>query len=176
MHSNPAPGAPSFNIPCQTWSILRSVDPQTLISVLRTNAQPKASVRCLAKELAETAPELRVILFQPGFFRTSIFSKLKAAEEKEANGTGLSADRLAFHERFVAAITGDPEKGVARMIEAAKGTGAFAGVKLPLRVPIGSDAFALIRPDYKQVLGDLDALEPLANDTDTTVVAAAEAY
>jgi hypothetical protein len=62
--------------------------------------------------------------------------------------------------------TGDPAKGVARIIDIVKGENSTAGKEWPVQLAIGSDAVAVIRKKCEDTLRELDFWEELAKSTD----------
>lgn len=61
---------------------------------------------------------------------------------------------------------GDVDKGVARMIDLAKGTGAAKGKKTPARVPLGSDGLARMKEKCEETLAICEEWEGFAKSTD----------
>lgn len=59
----------------------------------------------------------------------------------------------------------DPEKGVALVVDAVRGEGKCAGKELPLRLPIGAEAPAIIRSDCQQRMKVCDEWEEIITDT-----------
>jgi hypothetical protein len=57
-------------------------------------------------------------------------------------------------------------KGVARIIDIVKGENGTARKTWPAQLPIGSDAFAVIRKKCEDTLRDLEQWEELSKSTD----------
>lgn len=111
---------------------------------------------------------VRFIIFEPGYFRTEVFSisnrvhlpatlpEYKAFSEA-AGGRQL---QLYHHE------LGDPVKGVARMIDVLTGSGMARGKDLPPRLPLGSDSLVSIRNKCQAMLQLCDEWEDIIVSTD----------
>lgn len=122
---------------------------------------------CLSKELAVIAPAVRVLLFEPGYFRTRAFHNVNYTTVSDAS------DYSQFHSGAVAHVEGvksnepgDPDKGVDRMIEIIKGTGVAAGRTVPLRVPLGSDGWGKVHDKCVETLKICEEWEDVARSTD----------
>ncbi|RWA10994.1 hypothetical protein EKO27_g4132 [Xylaria grammica] len=119
--------------------------------IARLNSHLKClegAVECLAQELALLAPEIKVLLIEPGIFRTHVFSKISPTRRAIGNEPD------------------DATKAVAVMINLVNGTGVAAGKTIPLRVPLGSDGLAVIRAKGDRIVQICDEWEEVAKSTD----------
>ncbi|KAF7358541.1 Short-chain oxidoreductase [Mycena venus] len=126
----------------------------------------EGAVECLAKELAMFAPNLRIHIVEPGYFRTSAFSNIRHVPARVPAYAEFNAATRVFEQSVVGNELGDAEKAVVRMIELVKGTGMAAGKKVPLRVPLGSDGWARIKAKCEETLKICEEWEDVAKSTD----------
>lgn len=120
----------------------------------------------LALEVAEFG--LRTSILTVGHFQTDILTSKnfdyrlpnpipeyegirKQYEETCATGTGN--------------YPGDPRKACDLVVEAVRGEGRCAGKELPLRLPVGSDTFAIMRGNCGERLKACDEWEAIMSDT-----------
>ncbi|KAI5917496.1 hypothetical protein F4810DRAFT_44069 [Camillea tinctor] len=126
----------------------------------------EGAVECLSLELALFAPDIKVLIVEPGYFRTKAFYNISYA----IPGTSEVAQFHATVQEGVKAQLGkepgNPEKAVGIMIDLVRGTGIAAGKKVPLRVPLGSDGWARIRYKCETVMNICDDWEQVAKSTD----------
>ena len=121
----------------------------------------------LAQEVASFGIRTSILVF--GFFRTQLFSPEKtkfAAPNPQPvydELKGLIKSGLAAQHGNQA---GDPYKACELVIEAVKGEGRCAGKELPLRLPVGSDAFGFIRSNCQERLQLCDEWESITSQTD----------
>ncbi|XXH01336.1 hypothetical protein Hte_007694 [Hypoxylon texense] len=125
-------------------------------------------VECLAKELAFMAPGIKVLLVEPGYFGTHAFRNVNFTQRDKD-----TPEYTQFHDGAKAHIAstignepGDPAKAVDRMIELVKGTGMAAGKTVPLRVPLGSDGWEIVRDECEETLKICKEWEDVARSTD----------
>ncbi|KAI0973162.1 hypothetical protein F4678DRAFT_428124 [Xylaria arbuscula] len=126
----------------------------------------EGAVECLSQELAAIAPGIMILIIEPGYFRTSAFSKVNHVPARVADYAGFNdvvSDTLAA---TVGNEPGDSEKAVAIMIDLVKGTGVAAGKSIPLRVPLGSDGWSRIRAKCENTIKICDDWEEVAKSTD----------
>ena len=100
------------------------------------------------------------MIVEPGAFRTSFYDSLKGTEKK-IEDYNPTVDKMRLenmvnnHDQL-----GDPEKAgelIVRIVQ----TG-----KLPKRLPLGSDAVAIIQSELKRRLDELDAVKEFSVQTD----------
>ena len=104
----------------------------------------------------ETAPfGIQSILLEPGFFRTSVFSKdnLKwdtsnLTSELDEARAGMQDFVYGSHEKQ----RGDAKKFVQLMIELVNGEGAAKEKEMPLRLPVGMDSLEAVRARCEKTL------------------------
>ena len=109
---------------------------------------------CLAAEVAPLG--LRVLIAQPGAFRTSLFgSAFRTMPPQEAYAASVGPTR-AFVTGAAGTQPGDPAKA-ARAIADAVAAGCPT-----LRLPLGPDAVTLLRDKLARVAAELDATEAVA--------------
>lgn len=123
-------------------------------------------VESLSKELAEVAPKIKLFMPEPGLFRTPVLGKMDHIEPQ-------SSDYAELHTKVKTALKsadgnqpGDPVKGVQYMIEMINGVGIAEGRDVPLRVPLGADAFAIIKQKCKTMLDIIEEWEHIGKSTD----------
>ena len=113
---------------------------------------------CLAKEVAPFG--VRVLIVEPGAFRTSLFgAAFRSLPALDAYATSVGPTR-AYVESNAGTQPGDPRKA-ARAIADAVAAGAPT-----LRLPLGSDAVALIRSKLGEIAADVTANERVATAQD----------
>ncbi|KAK5991225.1 Oxidoreductase calM [Cladobotryum mycophilum] len=124
------------------------------------------AVECLAKELALIAPSIKVLLIEPGYFRTSVFSNVHQVEPRVPAYARFNTRAREVTTGNVGTEPGDAAKAVTRMIELVKGTGMAAGRTVPLRVPLGTDCWGRVRTKCEETLKIYDEWEEVARSTD----------
>ncbi len=110
---------------------------------------------------AEVAPfNIKVTIVEPGPFRTKFAgsSIKRAAKQLEEYSATAGAFKRAMEERN-GIQDGDPVKGATVILEAVKSENP------PLRLPLGSTAFAAVRAKLQQVEQDLKDWESIAAHT-----------
>lgn len=131
----------------------------------------KALLEGLATNLAvEVAPfGLRTSILTFGHFRTDILlpnkrqsrAPNKLSEYEEINNAAL--ERI---EKAHGSWPGDARKGSELVVDAVRGEGSCSGKELPLRLPIGSDTFGIMRDDLQKRLQVCDEWEDIMSKTD----------
>ena len=111
-------------------------------------------VECLSQELALFSPELKTIIFEPGYFRTQALSQINIKHEAPSipdyatfNETSLQYERSIYGKE-----PGDPRKAVELMIDVVKAEGSAIGKPIPLRLPLGSDGLKVVRDKCEATL------------------------
>ncbi|QKX53579.1 uncharacterized protein TRUGW13939_00658 [Talaromyces rugulosus] len=112
--------------------------------------------------------DIQFIVFEPGYFRTEIFSSTNVVhlpsnipEYQAFNNATVQRQKGIYHNE-----KGDPAKGVARMIDTLTGSGMAEGKKLPPRLPLGSDSLQVVRAKCQATLKLCDEWEDLIVSTD----------
>ncbi|KAK0380192.1 hypothetical protein CLIM01_02417 [Colletotrichum limetticola] len=136
----------------------------------------EGAVETLSKELSVLAPNIKVIVIEPGFFRTKAFNKISNVPARIPEFAEFNAAIRAGAEALPGTELGDPEKAVARIAELVRGDGMAkdgggdgdggGGREVPLRVALGSDGWERIRAKCVGVLEGLRAWEDVARSTD----------
>ncbi|KAI9147249.1 short-chain oxidoreductase [Paramyrothecium foliicola] len=126
----------------------------------------EGAVECLAKELAIFCPAIKVLIVEPGYFKTKAFSNINHVEPRVADYAQFNAGVRQFEASIVGNEPGDADKAVARMIELVKGTGVAKDKKVPLRVPLGTDGWSRIKEKCEEMLKICDDWEDVAKSTD----------
>jgi NADP-dependent 3-hydroxy acid dehydrogenase YdfG len=97
---------------------------------------------CLKQEVKSFGIEVHCI--EPGYFATELLSSNNLAINTTASIPDYAALNKSLTERWTSISgkqPGDPQKGVARMIEAVTHTGYAEGKEVPVRVVLGADAY-----------------------------------
>jgi hypothetical protein len=112
--------------------------------------------------------DIQFIIFEPGYFRTEIFSSTNVVhlpsnipEYQAFNNATVQRQKGIYHNE-----KGDPVKGVARMIDTLTSSGMAEGKKLPPRLPLGSDSLQVVRAKCQATLKLCDEWEDLIVSTD----------
>jgi len=124
------------------------------------------AVECLEKELALLAPGIKVLIVEPGYFRTSAFSNINHVPARVPDYAQFNAGVRAVEAGIVGNEPGDAAKAVSVMIDLVNGTGVAAGKTIPLRVPLGSDGWERIRAKAENMAKICDEWEEVAKSTD----------
>lgn len=142
----------------------------TQVGALRAHHPYPGAVECLAIELAMFAPGVKVLIVEPGYFRTKVFSNIKHVEPRLPVYAQFNAGVRQQEASIIGNEPGDPDKAVTRMIELVKGTGIAAGKQIPLRVPLGSDGWEKIKAKCEKTLAICEEWEDVAKSTDYVAV------
>ncbi|KAK2599720.1 hypothetical protein N8I77_011452 [Diaporthe amygdali] len=126
----------------------------------------EGAVECLAKELAIFSPGIKVLLVEPGYFRTRAFNNINHVAPRVEIYSQFNAGVQAFEQSVIGNEPGDSTKAVARMIELTKGTGMAAGKTVPLRVPLGTDGWSRIKGKCEETLKICEEWKDVAKSTD----------
>lgn len=125
-----------------------------------------AAVECLAKELGIFSPRLRVLIVEPGYFGTRVFSNIDHVPARMADYAQFNEGVRAAEAGLVGSEPGDARKAVERMIEIVKGLGMASGKDIPLRVPLGTDTWQRIKAKCEETLKICNEWEKVAKSTD----------
>ncbi len=112
----------------------------------------------LSKELAPF--DIKVTIVEPGGFRTEWAGRSIVKAAPLAAYDEVIAERRAYIEHMHGRQPGDPARAAQALIAAVESEHS------PLRLPLGTDAFTLIRQHVQQHLNDLDRWESLSRSTD----------
>ncbi|CAH0022117.1 unnamed protein product [Clonostachys rhizophaga] len=124
------------------------------------------AVESIAHELSFFAPNVKLVSVEPGFFHTEVYNKAVCAKNRVPAYTEfMEVTMSTLHENFTNG-PGDAKKGVARMIDIAKGTGCAEGKTVPVRLVLGSEAQETCRKVSQDALKIMDEWEEVANSTD----------
>ncbi|RYC65835.1 hypothetical protein CHU98_g407 [Xylaria longipes] len=126
----------------------------------------EGAVECLSKELAMFAPNLKVLIIEPGYFRTRAFSNINHVPPRVPAYAEFNAAVRAVEAGIVGNEPGDAAKAVSVMIDLINGTGVASGRVMPLRVPLGSDGWQKIRAQGESIVKICDEWEEVAKSTD----------
>ncbi|KAI0486086.1 NAD(P)-binding protein [Xylaria cf. heliscus] len=126
----------------------------------------EGAVECLSKELALFAPNLKVLIIEPGYFRTRAFSNINHVPARVPAYAEFNAGVRAVEASIVGNEPGDATKAVSIMIDLVNGTGVASGKDIPLRVPLGSDGWERIRAKGESIVKICDEWEEVAKSTD----------
>jgi NAD(P)-dependent dehydrogenase (short-subunit alcohol dehydrogenase family) len=123
----------------------------------------KHAIEALSEALStELAPlGVRVLLVEPGMFRTSMSSSLVVADENPAYAASSGGLRRMVAE-VVGNEPGDPAKGAAAIVE------VLTAEDPPLRLVLGSDALDMLRAHHESLLADMTTWETLSRSTDVS--------
>jgi NAD(P)-dependent dehydrogenase (short-subunit alcohol dehydrogenase family) len=124
------------------------------------------AVESLQQEVASF--NVKTLLVEPGYFRTEFLNKDNAKythtnleDYKPLCEAVFSSSRATEGNQ-----TGDPVKGVNRVIDIVKGEGYAAGKKFPPWVLLGPDVLAVARKKMEDNLKLLDEWAELSSSTD----------
>ncbi|KAK8016683.1 hypothetical protein PG993_014872 [Apiospora rasikravindrae] len=126
----------------------------------------EAAVECLSLELAMFAPGIKLLLIEPGYFRTRVWGNINYVPTRNPEFAEYNDAVRAALESQLGKEPGDPDKAVSIMIDLVNGTGVAAGKEIPLRVPLGSDGWSRIKSKCETVLETCESWEEVAKSTD----------
>ena len=112
----------------------------------------------LAKELAPFG--IKVTMVEPGDFRTEWAARSMVKAAPLSAYDEVMAERRASMQQANDTQPGDPARAAQALIAVVESQHP------PLRLPLGTDAFTLIRQHIQQQLNDLDRWESLSRSTD----------
>ncbi|KAL7944039.1 hypothetical protein V8C42DRAFT_358712 [Trichoderma barbatum] len=111
---------------------------------------------------------LRTLIIEPGFFRTDLLSQanLKTVESsiQEYKEASKAFNKLLADKNH--AQSGDPKKGVAVVVDLVRQEGAAKGKNIPVRMPLGPDAYALMKSKCDKTLQLLEDWKDVISSTD----------
>ena len=122
-------------------------------------------VDCLREEVS--AFGVQCCLVTPGYYRTKIF-----APGNIKFGAPSIPDYAEFNKGYQASVAslnenqpGDPRKATDWIVDVVRGEGIAAGKTLPNRLPVGTDAFDIMRGRCSEIVKICDEWEHIATDT-----------
>ncbi|KAL3263815.1 hypothetical protein ABHI18_001358 [Aspergillus niger] len=132
---------------------------------------PKGLIEGMVPAFAmEVAPfNIRVSILTYGHFRTQVMA---AGVIQDRNPTRLPEYEKLNQEVYDGCLDwngnqpGDPRKGAELVVEAVKGEGRCKGMELPLRLPLGSDTFGIVRNSCEELLKVWDEWDGITSKTD----------
>jgi NAD(P)-dependent dehydrogenase (short-subunit alcohol dehydrogenase family) len=131
----------------------------------------KFAVEAIAEGLAmQLAPfNIRVLLVEPGFFRTNWLQGSYATPQKKMTKAYTDGPVDAFLKKYPTLHgkqPGDPEKAAKIIVDVVTGVGVGADeeVKKCLRLPLGNDAMQFGRDYIQKLTHNFDVMEPLARN------------
>jgi NAD(P)-dependent dehydrogenase (short-subunit alcohol dehydrogenase family) len=125
-------------------------------------AGPKAALEALSDSIAAEVASfgIHVTIVEPGAFRTDFGGRsLRLTGQLPAYQPIVGPSRDAFIARH-GTQRGNPERAAQAILD------AILAPQPPRRLPLGPDAFTVLRAHYTARLTELDALEPAAAVTD----------
>ncbi|KAJ7678097.1 hypothetical protein DFH06DRAFT_1316882 [Mycena polygramma] len=127
---------------------------------IRHYAASKAAVHSLtetlAAELALVCPTLRVLLVEPGAFRTAIAGQEYHTSNPIADYDALRTKSVARFATLMGTEPGDPAKAMEAVVDVVRGEGNAKGRPWPGRLALGQDVEQDVRAKCAKVLGGLD--------------------
>ncbi|KAI1865066.1 uncharacterized protein JN550_008612 [Neoarthrinium moseri] len=132
----------------------------------RIRAKGKGAVECLAQELAIFAPGVKVLIIEPGYFRTRAFGNINHVPPRVECYSEFNAAVRKVEAGIVGNEPGNADKAVEIMIDLVRGTGVAAGKQVPLRIPLGSDGWARVKAKCENTIKICDEWENVAKSTD----------
>lgn len=123
-------------------------------------------VECLDKEVRPLG--LRTLLIEPGFFRTDLLAQgnLKTVQSSIAD---YSEGSTAFNQLLADknhAQSGDPKKGVKVVVDLVRQEGVAQGKTIPIRMPLGPDAYEVIKGECTETIKLLEDWKDVISSTD----------
>ncbi|KAJ5613892.1 hypothetical protein N7528_007546 [Penicillium herquei] len=126
----------------------------------------EGAVESLSRELGWLAPGIKLLILQPGHFRTEVMSKLNHAPYRVDFWKPLNDVARIRGAGNYGNEPGDPAKMVTRVIEIAKGTGVAEGKEIPLRIPFGSDCVGFMNGKLETLNETMKEWDEVARSTD----------
>ncbi|KAI1179070.1 hypothetical protein F4777DRAFT_535458 [Nemania sp. FL0916] len=126
----------------------------------------EGAVECLSQELAMFAPGIKVLIVEPGYFRTRAFGNINHVPPRVPDYAAFNAAVRAVEAGIVGNEPGDAMKAVNIMISIVKGTGVASGKEIPLRIPLGTDGWERIKAKCENMLNICSDWEQVAKSTD----------
>ncbi|MFE7411726.1 oxidoreductase [Streptomyces laurentii] len=140
---------------------LSSVGGQMSMAGFGAYSATKFALEGMSEALAAEVNPLgiRVLIVEPGAFRTGLFGNHSLSADAIADYAGTAGATRAFVETGGGAQPGDPAKAAAAVLA------ALDADEPPLRLALGDDSIDTIRLHLDQVRDDLAAWEKVGRDT-----------
>ncbi|MET9729831.1 SDR family NAD(P)-dependent oxidoreductase [Streptomyces sp. NPDC006458] len=121
----------------------------------------KFALEGMSEALADEVREfgVKVLIVEPGAFRTSLFEGGRAGASEDSGAYGKVSETRAFVSGGHGTQPGDPAKLAALVLA------ALEAPETPLRLPVGDDAVSAVLGHLDQVRADVLAWEKRARDT-----------
>ncbi|KFY81510.1 hypothetical protein V500_11337, partial [Pseudogymnoascus sp. VKM F-4518 (FW-2643)] len=117
----------------------------------------EGAVECLEKETSHLGIETFLMVL--GQFRTDILNAARKQNKKDnpiADYDRVSAELRDRHQETTGKQPGDPKLAVERILDVVRREGQLKGfTKLPLRIPLGSDAVQVMQAKCEETMGIL---------------------
>lgn len=129
-----------------------------------TYAASKAAVHTLGESLAtELRPfSIRVLILQPGSFRTDCIMYPNFAEKKIKDYQEVDQKTRAYFGTLNGKQPNDPDRGMDIVVDVVRGEGRAAGKPFPLWLALGADAVRDIRAKTNRIIESLDVYQDLS--------------
>ncbi|KAH8801736.1 hypothetical protein F5884DRAFT_807711 [Xylogone sp. PMI_703] len=113
---------------------------------------------------------IKTLLVEPGMFRTKLLSSnnLKTVQSNIPDYQKLSEDRNKWFSENSEAQPGDVSKAISIILDAVRQEGWAANREVPFRLPLGPDAYNVLKTKSEQTLELLNDLGPVINSTNYT--------
>lgn len=125
-------------------------------------------MECLEKETVHLGIETFLMVL--GQFRTDILNAARKQNKKDnpiEDYERISAELRHRHQETSGKQPGDPELAVERILDVVRREGPLKNFpRLPLRIPLGSDAVQVMQAKCEETLGILKSLGDIARSTD----------
>ncbi|KAI5460862.1 hypothetical protein BGZ63DRAFT_387936 [Mariannaea sp. PMI_226] len=131
---------------------------------------PKFALEGMAESLSrDTKPfGIKTLLIEPGQFRTQFLSSTnrKTEPSKIADYAQESKDFDSMLASVDGNQRGDPERGMAVVLDLVRGEGVAKGREVPIRMPLGSDGYEVIKAKCEETLKILEDWKSVIYSTD----------
>ncbi|RTE71140.1 hypothetical protein BHE90_014465 [Fusarium euwallaceae] len=110
---------------------------------------------------------IRTLIVEPGQFRTELLSSrnLKNEPSKIPDYAQRSKDFDEYLAKRSGHQAGDPEKGVAIVLDLVRGEGVAEGRDMPLRIALGADGYEVVKDKCDETLKSLEAWKDVSCST-----------
>ncbi|KAK4897958.1 hypothetical protein LTR27_004342 [Elasticomyces elasticus] len=107
----------------------------------------KAAIEAMYRSLeGEVKPlGIKTLILQPGIFRTEIQNMKKASIAESKHHQGMMAGYSDFMTQGYGKFEGDPSKLAKLAVDLVKGEGSAEDKEIPLALPVGPDAYAMVK-------------------------------
>lgn len=107
-------------------------------------------------------------MIEPGMFRTKLLSggNMKSIQTSIPDYAEISKSRSDFFREKDEGQRGDTQKAVEIILDLVRQEGCGAGKEIPFRLPLGPDAFDVLKTKCEETLKLLEEWEPVIKSTD----------